>query len=163
MQKKKPELFTRRRDHQPIRHTGQKGEPIHKAARSPTRYTQKSGKRHLRKKREVNFCAQPLQKRGGIQSFNNHTFSDTNGRETCTHGLSTKGEKFSLLTFTHLVIPTAGPPITSLGVIRGPITIPRGTTTRRRTFDRATGLSRTGTNTGCTLMRRRWRFGDLFR
>ena len=140
----KTRLFTRRCDHQPA---------IYKRKWEET-LTPKSGGK---------FSRQPFHKRRGIQSFNIHKLSDTNGREIFAHRLSTKGEGFSLLTFTHLVIPAALPPITSLGVIRGPITIPRGTTTRRRTFDRATGLSRTGTNTGCTLMHRRWRFRGLLR
>ena len=109
-------------------------------------YTKESDKRHLHKNGRSKwqetltpttggkFSRQPFRKRKGIQSFNIHKLSDTNGREIFAHRLSTKGEGFSLLTFTHLVIPAALPPITSLGVIRGPITFPRGTTTRRRTF-----------------------------
>ena len=71
--------------------------------------------------------------------------------------------QFRLFTVTPLLIPAARPPITSRSVSRGPITIPRGTTTRRRTLNRTTGFSRTGTSTGCAFMRRRWRFRDLLR
>ena len=171
----KTRIFTRWRAHPPIIYEGQKGESIHKAVRSPTRYIQKKvtrdtytkpggqgGRRHSHQKREVNFRASLSTKGEGFSLLTFTNLVRLTGGEVFAHRLSAKGEGFSLLTFTHLLIPAALPPITSLGGIRGPITIPRGTTTRRRTLDRATGLSRTGTNTGCTLMHRRWRFGDLF-
>ena len=130
-----------------------KNQTIHKAARSPTHYLQRSKGRIYSQGGAITY---PLYKKVAGDTYAKRR--EANFRAS----LSTKGEGFSLLTFTHLLIPAALPPITSLGGIRGPITIPRGTTTRRRTFDRATGLSRTGTNTGCTLVRRRWRLGDLF-
>ena len=110
---------------------------------------------------------QPVHKRRWIQSFNIHKLSDTNGKEISQTDLQKeRGEEIlqtvSFIKCTHLVIPTALPPITSLGGIRMPITLPRGTSTRRRTLDRATGFGRTGTNTGTTLMHRRWRLRNLF-
>ena len=85
---------------------------------------------------------QPVHKRRGIQSFNIHKLSDTNGKEIFQTDFQKKRGKeiFQTVSFikcTHLVIPTALPPITSLGGIRMPITLPRGTSTRRRTLDRA--------------------------
>ena len=77
--KNKPEPFTRRRDHQPIRYTGQKVEPIHKAARPPTRYTQKVAR---------------------------DTYTKTGGK--FLHPACPQGEGFSLSTITHLVTPTGG-------------------------------------------------------
>ena len=152
---KRMNLFTRRCDHLPAIHKESDKRHLYKNGRSRWQetHTPKTGGKFLR---------QPFHKGRGIQSFSIHKRSETNGREIfCTQTFHKRGG-ISLLTFTHLVIPAALPPITSLSRIRGPITIPRGTTLRRRTLDRATGLSRTGTNTGCTLMHRRWRFGDLF-
>ena len=64
--------------------------------------------------------------------------------------------------FTQLVIPTALLPITKLGVIRIPITLPRGAAARWRAFKRAMRLSRTGTDAGNTLMHWRRGFSNLF-
>ena len=71
--------------------------------------------------------------------------------------------QFRLFTVTPLLIPAARSPLAGRSVSRGPITIPRGTTTRRRPLNRTTGFSRTGTSTGCAFMHRRWRFRDLLR
>ena len=77
--KNKLEPFTRRRDHQPIRYTGRKVEPIHKAVRPPTRYTQKVAR---------------------------DTYAKTGGkflRPACP-----QGEGFSRSTITRLATPTGG-------------------------------------------------------
>ena len=60
------------------------------------------------------------------------------------------------------MIPSSRPPVTRLGGSGSPITLPRRASKRGRTFSRATGLGRTGTNAGPTFMHRRWRLGGLF-
>ena len=60
------------------------------------------------------------------------------------------------------MIPSSRPPVTRLGRSGPPIPFPRRASTRGRTFSRATGLGRTGTNAGPTFMHRRWRLGGLF-
>ena len=75
----------------------------------------------------------------------------------CTHKMHTHFFKC-----TQLLVPTAPPPITRLGGGRMPITVPRGCSPRGGAPDRTTGFSRTGTDTGATLMHRRWRLRSLF-